>query len=251
MENTLTVLRKIKECLVKANEQGEGSPITDTIWLDDTTTLFDYIDISIDLHERVRNLARHTKSTLVTVGYDADGKRVVSSSRSTQDPSGDHDMMEAFLELEQAYRLRSVEIKGHKLGSLWVTSTPPEITRERLKVDAYTYLRAAIDVAEAKGQVVTIELQRWFGQYRMGGYSMVPRVRDGYAEVQRKMNAPARIVRASNYDDEFFFEKFVGETMTHYAATLEAEKLNGAADRNDRYYFKVVGVDYTLHAFEP
>lgn len=253
MSRALNALKNIRDAL-KNNERYEVRSINVGHGETDPEPLLDYLEDEIRLAEVAEAAQRrpvYSRSTIFTVGYDANGKRVVSCSRSSQDPSGDRDKMEGFLELEQAYRLRSVEIKGHKIGSLWVTSNPPENTLT-LKADALSYAQMAIDIADAKGQVVTIDLKPSPGAFRMGGYYMVPKVRDNRATVQRKMEAPARIVNGSNYDNEMFCEKFHGEEMPHWKAVLECEKFNrDPKNEHGPIYRKVVPVDYKLYSFEP
>lgn len=72
-----------------------------------------------------RDRQRSSPSTLYTEGRDAEGRVVLRGSRSSADPGGDHMLMDGFLTLEQAHRLRGVPI-AHKLGTLYVTARKPE-----------------------------------------------------------------------------------------------------------------------------
>lgn len=72
-----------------------------------------------------RDKQRSDPSNLYTEGRDKDGRVVLRGSRSSADPGGDHMLMDGFLTLEQAHRLRGVPV-AHKLGSLYVTAKKPE-----------------------------------------------------------------------------------------------------------------------------
>lgn len=60
------------------------------------------------------------RNIIVFDSYDAEGRRAIHGVRSSFDVNGDMRLMESFLELEQAKRLRSVPFKEHKLGALWL-----------------------------------------------------------------------------------------------------------------------------------
>lgn len=66
--------------------------------------------------------AIHSNS-ITSAGYDKDGKRVFSYSRSTSDANGDHRVMDAALELVQAIKLRQVPISALDLYKHLVGAT--------------------------------------------------------------------------------------------------------------------------------
>ena len=65
-------------------------------------------------------------NTLYVAGTNAEGKVVISGSRTTFDAHKDHHIMDAALELSQAVELRGVDFKEHKIGSLLVRPVPKE-----------------------------------------------------------------------------------------------------------------------------
>ncbi|MNK79171.1 hypothetical protein D3C87_988330 [compost metagenome] len=71
------------------------------------------------------NNQRTNPSSLYTEGRDVDGRVVLRGTRTSADPSGDHMLMDGFLTMEQAHRIRGVPI-AHKLGSLYVVAKKPE-----------------------------------------------------------------------------------------------------------------------------
>lgn len=68
---------------------------------------------------------RSHPSLLYTEGRDAEGRVVLRGTRTSADPNGDHMLMDAFLTLEQAHRIRGVDV-AYQLGSLYVVSRKPE-----------------------------------------------------------------------------------------------------------------------------
>lgn len=72
-----------------------------------------------------RDQQRGSPSSLYTEGRDKDGRVTVRGTRTSADPSGDHMLMDGFITLEQAHRLRGVPV-AHKLGSLYVVARKPE-----------------------------------------------------------------------------------------------------------------------------
>lgn len=194
-------------------------------------------------------------NALATFGFDKDGKQVMQCLRSSFDPSGDHDMMQAFLELEQAYRLRSVEIKGHKIGSLWVTSNPPEaegfVDRDfTTQVGMQRMLNWVITRCEAAGFVASITNDPEPGIPRMGGYRMRGLVRKNLATVRREAEELVRVVRKSNFDEEVFEEVFDGDAMPRRCAEEICAKMN-AGDGLNPIWYAVVPLDYKLYKWEP
>lgn len=193
-------------------------------------------------------------NALATFGFDKDGKQVMQCLRSSFDPSGDHYMMQAFLELEQAYRLRSVEIKGHKIGSLWVTSNPPEaegfVDRDfTTQVGMQRMLNWVITRCEAAGFVASITNDPEPGIPRMGGYRMRGLVRKSLATMRSEAEERVRVVRKSNFDKEVFEERFEGEPMTRLDAEAYCSLLN--SNPSSDYYYAAVPLDYKLYKWEP
>lgn len=64
-------------------------------------------------------------NTINRQGYDADGNQVDLSTQHSADVMHDILMMDGFLVLEKAVAQGGAQIDAHKLGSLWLSSTPP------------------------------------------------------------------------------------------------------------------------------
>lgn len=67
---------------------------------------------------------RGQPSSLWVEGRDGDGRVVLRGGQASADPQGDHMLMDGFLTLEQAHRIRGVDI-AYQLGSLYVVSRKP------------------------------------------------------------------------------------------------------------------------------
>jgi len=65
-----------------------------------------------------------TPNTLYVMGTNADGKVVISGTRSTSNAARDQHIMESALELSQAVELRDVKFDEHQLGGLLVRPAP-------------------------------------------------------------------------------------------------------------------------------
>lgn len=64
---------------------------------------------------------------LYTVGFDSKGKQVIVANQGTNDPQGDYHIMSSFRLLNESVALRGITLKGTKLGSLYLHSTPPDV----------------------------------------------------------------------------------------------------------------------------
>lgn len=180
------------------------------------------------------------------------GSIVSREVRLTNDSQHDAQMITAFLELEAAYRLRSVEIVGHQIGALWVTSNPPQpegfIDREfTTQAGMQRMLNYVISRCLAGGFVATVDLVPEKNTHRMGGYTMVGKVRKNRALTQREQEEPCRIVYGPNYDDRPFDEMFVGGVQTrHQAENYIINNKPLLAD--DHGFYKVVPEGYVLNS---
>ena len=83
-----------------------------------------YTDMLVDRINKLQ--AGDHKSCITWSGWDADGNCVARGVRSSAEPDNDLTAMTSFLELEQAHRIRGVDIKPFRIGSLWVMSEEPQ-----------------------------------------------------------------------------------------------------------------------------
>ena len=187
-------------------------------------------------------------------GFDDIGMPMGHGTRSSSNPSEDMSLMVGFLELNDAYRLRGVPMR-HKLGSLWLTSdVPPQLTSPEFKGPVvHEAAKRAIQLAEANGQVLRVYSKPNPFELRMGGHYMVYELRDNLATARAKAAQMVKIVRGSNYDEEFFFEEFWqdGKELTRDEARMQVNMLNNDPKLDDRYYWRVVEKDRKLYKFEP
>ena len=195
-------------------------------------------------------------NTLNFVGYNAEGRNTVRANGTSFDASGDYTVMSSFLELHRAFKDRNVEIKPVKVGSLWVTSNMIDNEGPVIKdtnAAMHAAVKYAINLVEANGKVLRVYSKNVPFEHRMGAHYMTYELRDCLALARKYAAQPCQVVRASNYDEEFFFEKFVedGKVMTRDEAQQLAKRMNDAPNRDDSYFYKVVDEGYVLHKFEP
>lgn len=192
------------------------------------------------------------RNVLYVAGYDDKNRLVSRMQRSANDPQRDVSMITAFLELEEAYRMRSVEIVGHQIGALWVTSNPPQpegfIDREFTTIAGMQrMLNYVISRCVAGGFVATVDLVPEKNTHRMGGYTMVGKVRKNRALTQREQDEPCRIVYSPNYDDRLFDEMFVGGVQSRFQADTWIIN-NKPLLASDNGFYKVVPEGYLLNS---